>query len=75
MKREKRITALSDEVRQKLAACKTAEEAKKILAEAGVEPLNDELLDRVSGGYYMGWVQETPPPETEEHEQGQEYYP
>ena len=50
MKNEERMNNLSEEVRQKLAVCKTAEEAKKVLAEAGVEPLDDELLDAVAGG-------------------------
>ena len=31
---------------------KTAEEAKKVLDEAGVEPLDDELLDAVAAGLY-----------------------
>ena len=62
MKREKRMTALSDEVRQKLAACKTAEEAKKVLAEAGVEPLDDELLDTVAGGVRGPITQPKNPP-------------
>ena len=41
---------LNEEVKQKLAACKTAKEAKKVLTEAGVEPLDDELLDAIAGG-------------------------
>ena len=51
MKKEELMNNLSEEAKQKLAACKTAEEAKKVLADAGVEPLDDELLDEVSGGY------------------------
>ena len=45
-----KINELSEEVKQKLASCKTKEEAKKVLAEAGIEPLDDELLDCVAGG-------------------------
>ena len=45
MEKEEFLNDLSEEIRQKLAACKTAEEAKKVLAGAGIEPLDDELLD------------------------------
>ena len=41
---------LSEEVKKKLAACKTQEEIRKVLTEAGVELLGDELLDAVAGG-------------------------
>ena len=41
---------LSEELRQKLAACKTKDEIRKVLAEAGAEPLDDETLDAVAGG-------------------------
>ena len=58
MNKEELINNLSEEVKQKLAECKTAEEAKKVLAEAGVEPLDDELLDEVAGGY----ISRDPPP-------------
>ncbi len=44
------IKELSEEVKKKLAACKTKEEVRKVLAEAGVEPLSDEDLDKVAGG-------------------------
>ncbi len=50
MKKEELMNGLSEEIRQKLSGCKTAEEAKKVLSEAGVEPLDDELLDAVAGG-------------------------
>ena len=50
MKNEEFYNSLSEEVKQKLAGCRTAEEAKKVLSEAGVEPLDDELLDEVAGG-------------------------
>ncbi len=47
------MNSLSEEVKRKLAECRTAEEAKKVLSEAGVEPLDDELLDEVAGGIYV----------------------
>ncbi len=50
MKKEELINGRSEEVKRKLAGCKTAEEAKKVLSEAGVEPLDDDLLDEVAGG-------------------------
>ncbi len=46
------INGLSEEVKKKLAACETKEEVKKVLAEAGVEPLDDEDLDKVAGGHF-----------------------
>ena len=52
MKNDELIRNLSDEVRQKLAECRTAEEIKNVLTEAGVEPLDDELLDGVAGGFF-----------------------
>jgi len=62
MKKEELMNNLSEEVRQKLAACKTEEEAKKVLVEAGGEPLDDELLDAVAGGF---WRPQTTAPWTE----------
>ena len=58
MKKEELMNKLSGEARQKLTACKTEEEAKKVLAEAGVEPLDDELLDDVTGGllFLIPWL-------------------
>ena len=50
MKYEELVNGLSEEVKQKLTECKTQEEVKKILAEAGIEPLDSELLDDVAGG-------------------------
>ncbi len=44
------IKDLSEEVKTKLAACKTKEEVRKVLSEAGAEPLSDEDLDKVAGG-------------------------
>lgn len=45
------ISKLSDDVKQKLAACKSPEGIRKILAEAGIEALDDRLLDAVAGGF------------------------
>ncbi len=50
MKTENIMSNLSEEVKQKLAACKTHAEMEQVLAEAGIEPLDDELLDAVAGG-------------------------
>ena len=50
MKKEEFYNNLSEEVKKKLAECKTQDELRKALAEAGVEPVDDELLDAVAGG-------------------------
>ncbi len=42
---------LSDEIKQKLGECKTQEEMRKVLALAGIEPLDDELLEAAAGGW------------------------
>ncbi len=55
MKNEEIMSTLSEGTKQKLADCKTQEEMKQILAEAGVEPLDDELLDAVAGGGFTGF--------------------
>ncbi len=44
------LSSLSEEIKQKLAACKTQAEMERVLAEAGIEPMDDELLDAVAGG-------------------------
>ncbi len=51
MKNEEIINKLSEEVKKKLAECKTQDDIRKVLFEAGVESLDDELLDAVAGGY------------------------
>ena len=51
MKSEEIINKLSEEVKKKLAECKTQDELRKVLAEAGVEPVDDDLLDAVAGGF------------------------
>ena len=45
---------LSEEVKKRLEECKTQEEIRKVLAEAGIEPLDDGLLDAVAGGTARG---------------------
>ena len=50
MKKEEFYNSLSEEVKKKLAECKTQDDIRRVLAEAGVEPLDDELLDAVAGG-------------------------
>ncbi len=61
MKNEETIKNLSEEVKKKLAACETREEVKKVLAEAGVEPLSDGDLDKVAGGYFEPEIHMAPP--------------
>ena len=51
MNKEELYGTLSEEIRQKLAGCKTQDELRKVLAEAGVEPLDDALMDTVAGGW------------------------
>ena len=49
---------LSKELKEKVEQAKSAEEAKKILKDAGVE-LTDTELDQISGGMYErspGWA-------------------
>ena len=50
MNKEEFYNSLSEDVKKKLAECKTQDELRKVLAEAGVEPVDDELLDAVAGG-------------------------
>ena len=50
MKHEELYNDLSEEVKKKLAECKTQDDIRRVLSEAGVEPLDDELLDAVAGG-------------------------
>ena len=47
---EEFMDRLSEEIRQKLAACKTRDEIRKVLDEAGAEPLDEEDLAVVAGG-------------------------
>lgn len=50
MKNEEFYNNLSENVKKNLAECKTQDEIRKVLTEAGVKPLDDELLDAVAGG-------------------------
>ncbi len=50
MKSEELYENLSEDVKKKLAECRTPDEIRKVLAEAGVEPLDDKLLNAVAGG-------------------------
>ncbi len=59
MKNEEFYNSLSEEVKKKLAECKTQDEIRKVLAGAGVEPLDDELLDAASGGMRTGFYRHT----------------
>ncbi len=56
MKNEELYNSLSEEVKKNLAGCKTQEEIRKVLADAGVEPLDDELLDTVAGGAFKPYL-------------------
>jgi len=62
MKNEAFYNSLTEEVKRKLAECKTQEEIRKVLTEAGVEPLDDALLEAVAGGYGYGGGMQTPLP-------------
>jgi hypothetical protein len=53
MKNEELYNRLSEDVKKKLAECKTKDEIRKVLAGAGVEPLDDEMLDSVAGGVHL----------------------
>ena len=50
MTNEEFYNSLSNEVKKELAKCKTEEDVKKVLSDAGVELLDDEMVDDVSGG-------------------------
>ena len=57
MKAEELYNSLSEEIKKKLAACKTQEEVKRVLTEAGDELMPDALLDGVSGGMRTGFYE------------------
>ncbi len=44
---------LSKELKEKVEQAKSAEEAKKIIKESGIE-LTDTELDQIAGGLYFG---------------------
>jgi len=53
-KKEEFIMELSKELKEKVENAKSAEEAKKILKDAGLE-LTDAELDQVAGGAGRPW--------------------
>ncbi len=70
MKNEEFYNSLTEEVKGKLAECKTQEEIRKVLTEADIEPLDNELLDAVAGGYGYGGGMQTPLPACESYHEG-----
>lgn len=50
MKSEAFYNNLSDDLKRKLSECKTEEDVRSVLADAGIEPLDSDLLASVSGG-------------------------
>ena len=70
MKIEEFYNSLPEEVKGKLAECRTQEELRKVLAEAGVDSLDDELLDAVAGGYGYGGGMQTPLPVCDSSHEG-----
>ena len=60
MKKEELMNSLSEELKTRLAECKTQEEVQKVLVEAGVEPIDDEVLDEVSGGALRPFLPQPP---------------
>ena len=67
MTREELLNSLSPELREKAKSCKTSEDLEAFFAENGM-PLNDDVLDAVSGGSgcygYGGCDEHTSPPPT-----------
>ncbi len=51
MKNNEKLDNLSNEFKAKLKNCKNDEEVKSVLKEAGIEPIDDDMLDLISGGY------------------------
>ncbi len=53
MDKEEILSRFSEETKRKLAACKTPEEARRVLTEADeVATLDDEMMAAIAGGYY-----------------------
>ena len=50
MKNNELYNSLSEEVKQKLAKCKTLEEVKEVTEEEALRHLDDETLEAVAGG-------------------------
>ncbi len=54
MDKEENLDTLSEETKRKLAACKTPEEARRVLTEAGeVATLDDGMMAAIAGGISM----------------------
>lgn len=45
MESKELLSSLSEEMKKKLAECKTQKEMEAVLTEAGIDPLDDELLE------------------------------
>ncbi len=53
MNKEEILDTLSEETKRKLAACKTPEEARRVLTEADeVATLDDGMMEAIAGGGY-----------------------
>jgi len=63
MKIEEIIGTMSEEAKQRLASCKTQEEAQEVLVEECGMPLDDELLDAIAGGWDIHWQTCSPYPQ------------
>ncbi len=50
MESKELLSSLSEETKKKLTECKTQKEMEAVLTEAGIDPLDDELLDAIAGG-------------------------
>ncbi len=51
MDKEEILSRFSEETKRKLAACKTSEEARRVLKDADeVATLDDEMMAAISGG-------------------------
>ena len=50
MKNNELDNSFSEEVKQKLAKCKTPEDVEIVSGEVGVSHLDDEMLEAVAGG-------------------------
>ena len=51
MNRKEFYESLSDELKEKIKACRSEEEMRRVLEDAQID-LSSELLDEVSGGAY-----------------------
>ena len=63
MSNEGTFGKLSEEMRQRIASCKTPEEAQQALAEEYGVPVDDELLEEIAGGWDIHWQTCSPYPQ------------